>query len=145
MQDEGTIDTYRRVLGIRPGDVAAVEALEDIFGQDERWNELVDVYELHLEAVTDFEYIQTIRTLAAELLRAKLQDTQRAIELLLPILEEDANHTQTLATLGQLYAEQSEWSQCVDMLAHEAEQLSKRVSESMFPADRGIYHSQMEG
>ena len=31
---EGTIDTYRRVLGIRPGDVAAVEALEDIFGQD---------------------------------------------------------------------------------------------------------------
>jgi tetratricopeptide (TPR) repeat protein len=70
MQDvEGAVDTYRRVLGIRPGDVTAVSALESIFSDDARWPELVDIYELHLEAVTDLEYIQTIRTLSAEILR----------------------------------------------------------------------------
>ena len=52
----GAIDTYRRVLGIQPESADAVEALEVLYRREERWEELADVYELHLNAVEDTQY-----------------------------------------------------------------------------------------
>ena len=122
MQDiEGAIDTYRRVIGIRPGNVEAVEALEAALSGQERWDELVDVYSLHLEAVDDIEYVQTVRTLMGDILRSKTNDLTRAIEVLEPILVKMADHVQTVRTLAELHNELEDWPKALDMMQRQVD------------------------
>jgi len=122
MQDiEGAVDTFRRIIGVRPGNVVAVESLEAILSEQDRWDELVDVYSLHLQAISDAEYVQTVRTLMGDIIRTKLGDTTQAIEVLLPILEVQVDHLPTVRTLAELYLEQEDWTQAVDMMVKEVD------------------------
>ena len=117
---EGSIDTYRRILGIQPGDAQAVEAVEALLRDGERWDELTDVYRLHLDAVDDVEYARTVRTIIADIYRGPLQDASQAVEALTPILETEPEHVDTLFTLGELFAELGRWEECIDALRQEA-------------------------
>ena len=126
LQDtSGAIDTYRRVLGLQPESADAVEAVEVLYRRDERWEELADVYELHLNAVDDVEYQNAIRTMMAEVYQLSLGDHQRAIESLLPILDQDPLNSGALTSLAALYDELEDWDRCIEMLIKQVDASSE--------------------
>ncbi|MEE2757898.1 MAG: tetratricopeptide repeat protein [Myxococcota bacterium] len=145
MQDvEGAVDTFRRIIGVRPGNVVAVESLEAIFSEQDRWDELVDLYSLHLQAISDAEYVQTVRTLMGDIIRTKLQDAAQAIDVLLPILDLKADDLPTVRTLAELYSEQEEWSQAIEMMVKEVDlQDDNGVRVDRMYAIGQIYHKKM--
>lgn len=122
-----TIETYRKMVLVDPANIAAVRALERLYKDQERWDDLADVYLQHLEATEDPARRIEVMTSLAQLYRGPLRDPYRAIESLTPILEIDENHLPTLTALGELYAETEDWPRCIEALGREAHLLSDRA------------------
>ena len=120
------VDTYRKLMSIDAGDRESMAALQRLYTDAERWDELAETYELHLGGVDDAQTILSIRTALGDVFSGKLNDAHRAIECLVPILESVADHPETLRTLGGLYRANEDWHNCIDMLSREAHQISDR-------------------
>lgn len=121
-----TIETYRKMVLVDPGCVPAVRALDRLYREQERWDDLADVYLQHLEALQDTNAKIQVQSALAQLYRGPLRDAYRAIDALTPILDLDANHLPTLTALGELYAETEDWQSCIQALSREAHLLSDR-------------------
>ena len=139
-----TIDTYRTMVSVDPRDPTAVRALDRLYRQQERWEELAEVYEQHLE-VTDSPDTQIqVRTALADVYRGPVGDAQRAVNALTPVLEIDPNHRSTLQTLGELHAQLEQWEPCITALSRLAHQITDRAEllEVQYRVGR-IYQEQL--
>ncbi|MCB9536432.1 MAG: tetratricopeptide repeat protein [Myxococcales bacterium] len=139
-----TIDTYRKMVGVDPRDPTAVRALDRLYRDQERWDELAEVYEQHLEVVDDPQTQVQVRTALADVYRGPVGDAQRAVDALAPVLDIEPGHRQTLQTLGELYAQLEQWDRCIDALSRLAHQLSDRTEllEVQFRVGR-IYQQEL--
>ncbi|MCA9537317.1 MAG: tetratricopeptide repeat protein [Myxococcales bacterium] len=124
-----TIEAYGKLMVVDPRDLQAVQALDRLYREAERWDDLADVYAHHLGVIDDPETIVLIRGALAEIRRGPLQDPTGAIEALRPILDIDPNHVQTLRTLGELYRETEDWHPCIDVLSRQAHLSHDRVEQ----------------
>ncbi|MCA9543155.1 MAG: tetratricopeptide repeat protein [Myxococcales bacterium] len=121
-----TIDTYEKMAVVNPADGASMRALDRLYRDTERWDDLADAYERHLEhAQGDADRI-AVRTALAALYRGPISDHNKAIDALKPVLDIDPNHRPTLAALGALYAEVEDWHACIDALARESHLIHDR-------------------
>lgn len=121
-----TIDAYRAMMEIAPGDPHAVQALDRLYRESEQWDELAEVYDKHLEVIQDPETVVLIRTALAEIHRGPLSNPQAAIDALTPILDALPDHLATLQTLSVLYAEVEDWTHAIDVISREAHQIQDR-------------------
>ena len=121
-----TVDTYRKMQIVDPTDTTALRALDRLYRDQERWDDLADTYQQYLDAVADEAQKVEARSTLAQVFRGPLNDPYRAIEALTPILEVDENHRESLAALGELYAQVEDWESCIDVLGREAHLLTDR-------------------
>ncbi len=121
-----TMDTYRKMLLVQPTDTAAVRALDRLYRDQERWDDLADTYMQFLEAVEDEASKTDARLTLAQVFEGELNDPYRAIEALAPIIEIDENHRESLARLGRLYVQTEDWESAIDVLARETHLLTDR-------------------
>ncbi len=123
----GTIDTYRKMQMVTPEDPAPVRALDRLFRDQERWDDLADCYQQYLDAQPDEHRKIEARVAQAEVYRGPIGDAYRAIESLTPILEVDGNNKKALSMLGELYQQVEDWTSAIDVLGREAHLLTDRT------------------
>lgn len=146
-EPERAIETYSSVLDIDPNDFQAMQALDRLYAQTERWFDLLAILERQTELAESSAETVSLRHRVGNLWREQLGDLSRAAEAYRLVLNIDPTHEQTLAALenmmatGQepimaarvlepIYESSSEWDKVVRvyevMVTHTADVLSKQ-------------------
>ncbi len=142
LQDlQSAIDLYRRMVDLVPSDPTAVKALDRIYRQEDRNEELCEVYVQHLAALTDPDEQLRVRMVMGELYR-KQEEPAKAIEVLEPVLGIDPQNRTALHTLGELYREVENWPACIEMLSREADLMTDRAENIEQHHQIGLVYSE---
>ncbi len=100
LQDQArAIETYTSVLDIDPDDVEAMQALDRLYVQTERWYDLLSVLERQTELSSSAAEVVSLRFRIGELWRERLNDPSRAVESYQRVLEMDPTHEPTLKAI----------------------------------------------
>jgi golgin subfamily B member 1 len=101
---EDAIAAYRDVASRFGADETALSALARLYRQEERWHELLDVVEIRAGDAADAEQRMAYRFQAAELMRTRTGEPERAFEVYRELLELVPGHGPSVAALEQLAA-----------------------------------------
>src|SRR5690606_7176797 len=129
---ERAIDTYQAILDIDPTDYDAIQALDRLFGQAERWHDQLQILERAVEVADRHEAQTALRHRIGALGESQLADPVRAVESYREVLAHDANHEPTIEALGRIahgdtqpmlaaevlepfYEQLAEWEKLIDL------------------------------
>jgi tetratricopeptide (TPR) repeat protein len=130
---------YRAVYEAEPDNVPALEALEKLYRQAERWRDLLQVYTRKQELTQGTEDRKSILYEIAKLYQAKIGDLPAAIQTYRAVLAEDPADLVALRALDGLYRETESWQEHAEVLrtlveldVHESElvDLKYRLAET---------------
>jgi tetratricopeptide (TPR) repeat protein len=93
------IETYTSVLDIDPDDLEAMQALDRLYLQTERWYDLLSVLERQTDLSGSAAEVVSLRFRIGDLWREKLNDPSRAVEAYKRVLEMDPTHEPTLKAI----------------------------------------------
>ncbi len=96
------IDTYQRVLELDPDDLTALGRLDVLYQSAENWQELLSILSREAELTADPEESVGFQYRVAALYEARLEDTERAVELYRELLSIQPDHGPTLEALELL-------------------------------------------
>ena len=96
------IETYQGVLDIDPDDLAAIQALDRLYGRAERWYDLLQVLERQVELSDTPAETVGLKYRIGQLWETELGDLVRAIEAYREALRIDPHHEPTLVALETL-------------------------------------------
>jgi len=96
------IDTYQSILDLDPDELAAIQALDRLYGQAERWYDLLQNLERQVELAESTEETVGLKYRIGKLWEDKLGDLTRAIESFRDALQLDYTHMETLVALDAL-------------------------------------------
>lgn len=115
-QHEDALAYYDAILSEDAKNAKAVAALEKIFAQMGRYEELLDIYARRLEMAEDDEERKEILYNQALLWEEEVGDCDKAIEVLLQIIEMAGDETRVLNALDRLYTKEERWGELADVL-----------------------------
>jgi len=125
LEDDGrAIEAYRDVLELEPGHEPALEGLESLLVEGERWSELVRAYEQAIEKTEGAKLID-LSTRLAGVHEDRRGDSEAAAACLERVLDVDPEHLPTLRTLERLARARSQWVRAAELL----ERIIPRVEE----------------
>lgn len=140
------IDSYQRILEIDPGDLTALQRLDQLYQSTESWEDLLSVLEREADLASDPMEVISYRYRIAELWHQRLGDVMRAVDIHRDILDVAPHHEPSLNALesmvsaGQeavqaagvlepVYRQSAEWAKLVAVhevqIAHEEDPLRK--------------------
>jgi cellulose synthase operon protein C len=105
--------TYRRVLGLRPRHLGAVQAMQRVAEDAQRWAALLEALELELAIVDDPAQQVILWYRVGEVLDLRLGRRAEAIQRFARALAIDAHHRATLAALARLYTLERRFTELV--------------------------------
>jgi tetratricopeptide (TPR) repeat protein len=115
------IAAYKNVLNVDDTDLAALDALERLYGTtgtDGR--DLAQTLERKIELTTDLRARQELRQAAAKVYEHQLSDIYQAIGQLTAILDDDAGDPAALAELDRIYVKEKLWPELLDVVDRRA-------------------------
>src|SRR5690606_11787725 len=104
-----------------PENEVALQALEQLYRQAERWRELLEVYEKRRDLTLEPESRKVILYEIARLYQEQIQDPASAIETYAQVLEDDAADGTALEALDRLYLETKSWEAYAEVLRQRIE------------------------
>ena len=119
--DAQAIKAYKRALETDAKDLAAAEALEDIYTRLNDHEALVALYLQKADMVEDAADRKTLRLRAATAYEEILDDADKAIAVCRTMLEETPSDGDALDNLERLFVRLSRWSDLKDIYATKAE------------------------
>ncbi len=96
------IAAWERVWELRPGDAEAVAALDGLYTDLQRWDDLVTLLERRMERASSVGEGTDLRFRLAEVHRKQLGNRERALEYLTQVLEREPDHAESVAILQEL-------------------------------------------
>ncbi len=108
---EGAEAAYLEALGVEPGAVRALEALDRMYVAQGRWADLSIILGRLREVVYDQPALVSLTFRHAELKRDRLDDHEGAIAAFNDVLEVDPTHARSLAALVELYTAAGSWEE----------------------------------
>ncbi len=103
LRDVGkAIETYQQILDLDPDDLDAILALDRLYGQGERWYDLLGILERQVELAESSGEIVGLKYRIGHLWQTRLGDLARAIESYREALQIDPSHQETLLALDGL-------------------------------------------
>ncbi|HJL30624.1 MAG TPA: hypothetical protein RMI62_16220, partial [Polyangiaceae bacterium LLY-WYZ-15_(1-7)] len=99
---DAAIDAYRQALEHDPNDITAVEALDRLFTETERWPDLADHLRFRIDASMGGAEEADLKHRLAVLHVERLDDEVMAVDLLEEVLQADPTHTPSIQTLEGL-------------------------------------------
>jgi tetratricopeptide (TPR) repeat protein len=121
--EQGAIRLYRANLDDQPDDLSSLDALEQLYVQSERWDEVVRVLEQRLEVASGPNDRATARVRLAGVSERQLKNASRAIDELREIVLEVPTHPEANAALERLLESEGRWSDLVEQLERKIDQL----------------------
>ena len=113
---EAAIGAYRKALEIVPDVDDALDALERLYRNAERWEELIEILEGKAAVVEDMGESLELRRRIAELYESKLSDSDRAIGCYAQILEVEPSDRGAMRALELLYENSGQMENFVAIL-----------------------------
>jgi golgin subfamily B member 1 len=113
---EGAIRLELANLDDDPGSLQAMEALEKLYEQTERYPELVKLLARRLEVADGVSERTRVRVRLALVAEQQLGDRARAIAELREIVSEEPAHIEANQALERLLAQEQRWGELVDQL-----------------------------
>ncbi len=113
---ERAIQTYREVLDVQPGNLLAIKGLERVYNGTERWPELLEVLEMHLDVVqTERERADVLMQIAS-LQEAQFFKADLAAQRLEQVVEIDPTNEQAFVMLARCYQRLRQWHDLINTL-----------------------------
>src|SRR5690242_15226054 len=97
-----SIETYQAILDLDADELPAIQALDRLYGQAERWYDLLGNLERQVELAESTGEMVALKYRIGHLWQTRLGDVARAIESYREALEMDPSHAETLAALDGL-------------------------------------------
>ena len=114
------IAAWERVLQLSPNYLPALRSLGRLYGQDSRWEALINMYRAESEMTPSTEQAASLVQKIGELYEQKLGDQARAIGSYREVLTLAPNHFPALRALARIYRAQGEWESLIEILLAEA-------------------------
>jgi len=108
--------TYRELLDENPRSGEALDALERIYLQSERWTDLVDIYRRRVERASGAEERRVHQIRIAALFEEEIRDLDQAVAAYLSILDELPDDRECLGALARIYRDAERWPDLLEML-----------------------------
>ncbi len=115
------VSTYRDILAAEQTHMPSLRELERIFMSNQRWPELLDVYEMQLALTHDPAEQVQIYSRQAALQEESFDDVGRAIEAYNHILMVDPENVNSIENLERLHEQDEQWFDLVDVLQRHAD------------------------
>lgn len=115
---ERAIEEYNAALRLAPAYTPTMEALGEIYRAEERWAELLQMYE-QVHAATpasDTERVIELQVEMADISAKYLGDEHTAIGYLNTILEMEPDHLRALDVLADLYGQMGNWEEGLKLM-----------------------------
>ena len=107
---------FRAVYDADGENAAAISALERLYRETGRFQELLGIYEKKRDLTDEPAERKQILYAIAELYEGELRDPPQAIATYCQVLDDEPMDAQALAALDKLYREQQQWESYVDVL-----------------------------
>ncbi len=152
---DDSVARYRRVLDAEPENRAALESLDRLFTQSERWGDLVAVLSREAEVGDSPEEILEYKFRLGRVYQVELGDIDRAIDAYREVIGASPEHQLTLDALESLFAQNVKQVEIADILeplyqaSGEWEKLAEvheaQLANTNDPQERlGMYYRIME-
>ncbi len=128
-QREVAMETYRRVLAIRPSSPVALDALERIYRNEGRHADLMSVYEKKLALVEEPGRRRELLMLSARLSEEELGDDDSAVSCCWKVISEIAPDRDALDILRRIYERREAWSELADVLQRQRDLVERTGDE----------------
>jgi tetratricopeptide (TPR) repeat protein len=100
---EEAIAAYRRVVELEPESAAALNALDRLYRESHRWEELADVVQREVRIARTDEQVVDLTFRLAQIYELALVDMPKAIAAYRDVLAADPTHLQTRASLERMF------------------------------------------
>lgn len=128
LKPERAIDSFESALDIDVYNEEALTALEQIYRQLRRWDDVLRTYERHIEATTSRVEQMRLHKESAEVLAADLNDVSRAIDELERALDIDGSDAEVLQTLMRMQERDENYSAALDTMQRAVDVVTDRES-----------------
>ena len=122
---EHAIETYQAILDIQPADYHAIQALDRLFGQAERWSDQLSILERAVDVAPAREEKTELRHRIGALWENQLADMVRAVEAYRETLAHTPDHAPTIAALDRIVHGTNEPMLAAEVLAPLYDQLAE--------------------
>ena len=123
LNSQPAIEAWLKVLDHRPGDFRALNALEQLFTQEGRWEECIGVLQRKSVALESAEDKIDVLLQAAHLWEERLENSPAAAEVYEQIRALSPMHETTFQALDRIYRENESWDNLIDVLLGRADGL----------------------
>ncbi|MDB4969500.1 MAG: domain protein putative component of TonB system, partial [Myxococcales bacterium] len=121
------VSLYERCLDLVPGHRAAFVALDALYRREERWRDIVALYERQAQAVTDPKLVRFYKQEIGRLWRERVPNADKAAQALRDALSIDAADLAPLLHLATTLEQAQRWEPVVDILEKLVAQLAEPV------------------
>lgn len=112
---DAAVEDYTNVLGVDPSNETAIQNLERLYYTLERWFELVDIVEAHVNLTEDSAMAVQLLNELARVHRDRLQDQHSSIDAFVRSLQYEPIQPEPMRELGSLYELTENWEAAVDV------------------------------
>ncbi len=125
LKPENSVERLERVVEIDADHTGALQGLERLYRQLQRWDDLIQTYYRHIDVTVDRREKVDLYLLMGEVYRDEMQDVDQAIDAFLNVTSIDEDNAKALDALTRLYEKRGEHSSALDSM----EKLSKLIQE----------------
>ncbi len=136
---------FRQVLKTSPNYLPALRGLRRLYYQAGRWNDVIDTYQLELNAATTSEQKAELHYQIGTLYEKSMGKTREAVENYRRALELDVKHTESLMSLESLSRKHSQWEQLAEVLLLKLKHHSDEAEKAFTSLDLGELYEERLG
>lgn len=114
------IADYQRAFALQKDSPVVVEALDELYRNEQRWQDLIALYHEQLQIVSEQPRLIELYVEMADISQRYLDDEDTTFELLDMVLEIEPGHERALDILQTIYERRQEWAEVVDVLTKKA-------------------------
>ena len=111
--------SYQRVLDIDPADGEALDAMEALFSEHERWNELIGTIRRRIDLCDDGPEREQLFAQVAAVFDERLEQPEEAIAAYSEVLSFDDSSMMALKALDSLFTRQQMFAELSENLEHQ--------------------------
>ncbi len=110
------IECYEKILLIDERDERAYANLERLYRQEGRWDDLVDTYAKHINAISSPQDRVQLYLQMGAIYEKEIGDVDQAIDAYRAVLDYDQDHVEAMEALSRLYEQISAWENALEVL-----------------------------